>query len=488
MPLLTKSNYMAGLSCPGSLWMMFHDLDRIPDFDLATEHIIQQGKIIGQLAKKLFDGGVDLPAGPEAFTTNIRQTEESLKKREIIFEAGIVAAELYSRADILIPVGKDEWNIIEVKSSTKVKEEHIHDLSFQKHVYHLAGLKIKKCFLLRINNGYVKKGEINLKELLTQEEVTADVEEVILGIQERVAAMIEIVNGKEPPKVRIGNGCMNGVGCVSEDCWNFLPEDHVFELHRGGKRSLVLLEAGILSIKDIPHSFKLNNKQEIQRKCAISGTIYINNQNIKKFLNAFEYPIYFLDFETFQTAVPLYDGTNPYQQIPFQFSLHVDDGREVKHFEFLHDSKSDPREKFLEEMKKVLGTEGSIIVFYQSFEIGRLKELAEAFPEYKEWVGSAIERIVDLIVPFKNFDYYNPSQKGSYSIKAVLPAITGKSYEELNIDNGMLASASYFENVFNGVGTKEQIRKDLLEYCGLDTEGMVWIVDGLRKRVRQIGH
>ncbi len=484
MPLLTKSKYIIGLSCPKYLWMMFHELDKIPENDPATEHIIQQGQIIGQLAKKLFPSGVDLPEDTKNFKINVQKTQELLKQRKTIFEAGIVAGELYARADILLPTGKNEWDIVEVKASTKIKEEHIHDLSFQKHVYQLAGLKIRKCFLLHINGDYVKKGEIKPKELLTQEEITTEVNDAINGIQDRIDYMMEVVNNKEPPKVHIGNGCKNGVECVSEDCWNFLPEGHVFELYYGGKKSLELLKAEIFSIKDIPNDFKLNEKQEIQRKCANTGKNHLNKEGIKKFLKGLKSPICYLDFETFQTAVPLYDGTKPYQQIPFQFSLHVDDGKKVKHFEYLHDSKDDPREKFLLEMKKVLGTDGSIIVFNQSFEIGRLNELAESFPEHKEWVEAVIKRIVDLIFPFRNFDYYNPKQKGSCSIKEVLPAVVGKSYKDMNINNGGLASVSYFESVFNNAVNQEQIRKDLLEYCKRDTEAMVWIVEELWRLVK----
>jgi hypothetical protein len=201
---------------------------------------------------------------------------------------------------------------------------------------------------------------------------------------------------------------------------------------------------------------------------------------LNKFLDTLQEPVHYLDFETFMTAVPLYEGTKTYQQIPFQFSLHVGD----KHFEFLHDSIEDPREKFLFELKKAIGSSGSIVVFNQSFEINRLKELASAFPSYQECVDLVIARIVDLIVPFRAFDYYNPAQKGSCSIKEVLPAVVGKSYKDLNINNGGLASVSYFEMVFDSVENKEQIRKDLLEYCGLDTEAMVWIVDNLRDLVK----
>lgn len=479
MALLTKSKYMAGLSCPKYLWMMFHDMDKIPEKDMATEYVIQQGHIIGQLAKKLFPDGTDVQE--DDFKQNLLETKKLLEKRKTIFEAGIIAGQLYARADILFPV-KDSWDIIEVKSTTSVKEEHIHDVSFQKYVYEKAGLKIRKCFLLHIDGEYVKDGEINPKELFRQEEITEQVDTAIIGIQERIDEMMKIINNPEPPAVHIGKGCNNGFECECEDCWNFLPEGHVFELYRGGKKSLELLEAEILCMKDIPDEFKLSDKQEIQRKCAKTGKSHINKEGIKKFLKSLKYPLYYLDFETFNTAVPLYEGTKPYQQIPFQFSLHVDDGEKVKHFEFLHDSPKDPREKFLLEMKKVLGTEGSIIVFYQSFEIGRLQELAEAFPKYKEWIDSVILRIVDLHTPFKEFDYYNPKQKGSCSIKDVLPAVVGKGYADLNINDGSLASVSYFESVFGNVN-KEQIRKDLLAYCKLDTEGMVWIVEELKRLV-----
>jgi len=477
MPLLTKSKYLVGLSCPKYLWMMFHDLDKIQEFDLATEYVVKQGKIIGQLAKKLFPDGVDLP---EDFSLNLKKTQELIKQRKTIFEAGIIAGDLYARADVLVPV-KDALDIIEVKSSTKVKEEHIHDLSFQKYVYKLAGLKIRKCFLLHLNGKFVKKGEIEPKNFFAQEEVTAEVHEAIVGIQGRIDYMIKIINSKEAPIVGIGNGCHNGFECVSEDCWNFLPEGHVFELYRGGKRSLELFEAKVLCIKDIPDEFKLNDKQDIQRKCARTGGVYIHKEGIRKFMSMLKYPLYYLDFETFMTAVPLYDGTKPYQQIPFQFSLHVDNEKEVKHFEFLHTSKEDPRGKFLLELKKVLGNGGSVIVYNQPFEAMRLKELALAFPAYKRWVEAVLKRMVDLMQPFRDFDYYNPAQKGSCSIKDVLPAVTGKSYKELEIADGGSASVLYFEMMFNNVGNKEKIRRDLLEYCKLDTEGMVKIVSKLKE-------
>jgi len=485
MALLTKSKYIIGLQCPKYLWMMFHDLDKIPKFDLATEFIIKQGNQIGQLAKKLFPNGVDLPEDNKDFKINVQKTQELLKQRKIIFEAGIIAGELYARADILVPAGKNEWDIIEVKGSTKVKDEHIQDVSFQKYVYEKAGLKIRKCFLLHVNNDFLKKGKITPKDLLIQEEITTEVSEAIYGIQERIDGMMDIINSEDAPVVSIGNGCNNGLECVSEDCWNFLPEGHVFELYYGGKKSLELLEAEVYFIKDIPDDFKLSDKQEIQRKCANTGKTHINKEGIKKFLTSLEYPLHYLDFETFNVAIPLFDGMKPYQQIPFQWSLHIDGRKQVTHFEYLASSKDDPREKFLLELKKVLGSSGSIVVFNKSFEIGRLKELAEAFPEHQKWAEAVISRIVDLIVPFRNFHYYNPQQKGSCSIKDVLPAVIGDNpYKKLDINNGGIASVSYYEMIYNDAEDKDKIREDLLKYCKLDTEAMVWIVEELGKIIQ----
>ncbi|MBI2573577.1 DUF2779 domain-containing protein [Candidatus Woesearchaeota archaeon] len=481
MPLLTKSKYIIGLSCPRYLWMMFHDLDKIPENDAATQYKIDQGKAIGTLAKELYPDGIDLPDDPKEFTRNILKTKEMLPGRKTLFEAGFLVDNLFARADILLPVGTDEWDVVEVKSSTEVKEEHIHDVSFQKYVYSKAGLRIRNCFVMHINKTYVRNGHIEATQLLIAEDVTQQVNETGVGIEERISAMLAIINNPQPPKVHIGNGCQKGFECKSEDCWNFLPEGHVFELYYGGKKSLELFQAEVIKIQDIPAEFKLTDKQHIQKKCALSGSPHINSAGISTFLNDLTYPIHYLDFETFNAAIPFYSGTKPYQQVPFQFSVHIDDGKTVEHLYYLHDDAHDPREKFIERLKKSIKPSGTIIVFNQSFEIARLRELAVAFPAHAGWVEEIVVRIVDLIIPFRNFDYYNPAQQGSCSIKEVLPALTGKNYKNLDINNGGDASVSYCEMVFGALSVeqKAKIRQDLLAYCGLDTEGMVWIVKEL---------
>ncbi len=195
--------------------------------------------------------------------------------------------------------------------------------------------------------------------------------------------------------------------------------------------------------------------------------------------------MYYLDFETFSPAIPFFEGTRPYQQIPFQYSLHVveKENAAAKHYSFLAGGTNDPRPEFLSSLKNVLGDSGSIVVYNQSFEKGVLRALANVFPEHDEWVEDLNDRIIDLLAPFRSFHYYDARQKGSASIKNVLPVLTGTTYDHLDISDGMDASLVFLDVISNNVAEKEEIkiREDLKKYCALDTEGMIWIVDKLKE-------
>jgi len=479
--LLTKSKYLIGLQCPKYLWCSFNEPDRIPKPGTATQYRFDQGKLAGELAKKLFPNGVNIPT--EDFMANIRQAKELTSQGKLVFEAGILAGNVYSRADILSPVGNSVWDIIEVKSSTKVKEEHIHDLSFQKYCCEIAGLKIRKTFLLYINNTYVREGEIDPNGLFNQDDITDQVNDAMVNIQERIDSMLNIIAATECPDVAIGKQCSGPYDCPLKNyCWGFLPDGNVFDLYRGGKKSFDLFKQGIYAIRDIPGEVKLTEKQNIQRDCELTSHPYINKEGLREFLNGLTFPLYYLDFETFSPVIPLFDGMRPYQRVPFQFSLHVV-GDSTEHHSFLADGTDNPRPEFLSSLKKVLGKIGSIIVYNQVFEKGVLEELAQAFPEYRSFVDSVFSRIVDLLVPFRNFHYYHPSQKGSASIKYVLPTLTGVSYANMGINNGEDASVAFVNVTFGNVSEEERqkVRANLEEYCCLDTEGMIWIVDKVRE-------
>lgn len=483
--LLTKSKYLIGLQCPKLLWIALNDKARIPEPDKFAKQRFEVGDIIGELAKKLYSEGIDL--SNLEFRKNLARTKEVLKKRKPIFEAGILVDNLFSRADVLVPVGKNEWDIVEVKSATKVKDLNFQDVAFQKLVYEKNGLKIRKCFLMHINNEYVKSGEIEPKELFVQTDISEEVLIASEGIEERVEKMFEIISGDEPEfsiedilTIEYDNICL-------DEFLDNLPENNVFEMYRMFKKKKIeLYKKGQIRIADIPESVKLNDKQKIQKRLALDGGVHIDKDSIKSFLGSLSYPIYYLDFETIAPAIPKFDGMKPYQRIPFQFSLHIQEklGGELKHVSFLADGINDSRPKFIQSLKDNLGEKGDILVYYQGFEKGVLNELQMAFPEFSEWNEKKIlPRVKDLLDVFRNFWYYDSRQKGSASIKAVLPVMSDLSYEGLEISEGMGASLEYERVTFGNVSEdeKKNIRDALEKYCELDTFAEVRIVEKLSK-------
>src|SRR3989338_1565644 len=343
---LSKSSYTTGLECPGHLWMKYHDKENIPLHTPGVLKRFEQGILVGQLAQKLFPEGIAIPE--KDYTENIKRTKELLQKRKILFEAGLLVDNLYCRADILIPVNKDQWDIIEVKSSTKVdKNEHYPDLAFQRHVYEKAGLKIRKCFLMYLNKEYIKDGEIDIQQLFTKEDLTEEIDEIMVEVPENIEFLLNIINSPTFPNTTEKNHCTAPKTCLVKDrCWDFLPEHHVFHLYNG-RKNRALFDEGIHDLRDVPKGS--NAQQVIQLECAKTGKTHIDEKQIKRFLETLGDVQCHLDFETCMFAIPEFDGTRPYQKIPFQFSLQVVPGA---HFEYLHNGRDDPRPGFLTALKE----------------------------------------------------------------------------------------------------------------------------------------
>lgn len=478
--LLTKSKYMNGLQCAKLLWLVFNDPGKVPPPDAGTQQIFDQGHLVGELAKKLYPSGINVPFTD--FRGNLSSTQQLLPIRRPLFEAGFMVNNLFSRLDILKPSGPVEWDIIEVKSTTSLKDEHLQDVAFQKYCAEKAGLKIKRCYLAFINNQYVKQGDIDPALYFTIQDISREVEEVSDGIENRIAAMFKTIALPQCPDIPVGVFCANPYDCGVTCCWEPLSDNSIFTLYRGGQKSFELYYDGILNLRDIPDDIQLNRTQEIQKGCDINHHPHIEVGQIRQFLEKLQPPLYYLDFETISPAVPLFDGIRPYQRVPFQFSLHIGSDVQLQHHGFLAEGAGDPRPAFLRRLKECIGPSGSIVTYNQAFEEGVLKELAEAFPEYAEWIDGLRTRLVDLLMPFRSFHYYHPEQKGSASIKSVLPALTGKSYKGMGISGGEEASAAFLNVTYAAVSQEERlkVRADLEKYCGLDTEGMVWIVEELK--------
>ncbi len=491
--LLTKSRYVIGLTCPKALWLMFNLPEELPEIDEATQHRFDEGHKVGELAKSLFLDGIDIKEITPI--NNDKKSRELLKKRKPLFEAGFIHqnGKCYARADILVPVEKNEWDIIEVKSATEVKEEYLQDISFQKYCYESAGLKIRNCFVLHINNQYVRQGEIEAKEFFVQAPVNDEVDEEIKNVEANVKRLFAIIALKECPDIKKGEEYCEDKYKVHDTFWKENPQCNILDLYRGGKKAIELFNAGILEIKDVPDHFKMNDKHKIQHKTVTTGNHHVNHEELSLFINTLKYPLYFMDFESYNTAIPLYNGLKPYQQIPFQFSVHVaaEKGAKPEHHSFIAEGADDPRPAFLEALKEALDAKGTIVAYNQSFEQTVLKKLGELYPLQQEWIDSVIERMEDLLIPFRNFAYYHPEQKGSASLKYVLPVLTGATYEDFEIANGSDASLSYLfitHGSYEGEkATPEEIQKvraDLAKYCGQDTEGMVWILEKLEELIK----
>ncbi len=480
MKLITKSKYIIGLQCPRYLWMEFNDKDNIPSLPETTQFRLDQGKKIEALAKQLYPGGISIAF--DDFKENLKESKKALAKGLPLFEPGFMFGNCFARADVLVP-NEGVWDIVEIKSGTNLKDAHICDVAFQKYVYQNKGIKIGRCYIMLLNKEYVRHGSLNLEKLFTKIDVTEKAEQHLEGMENRIAEMKKTIEASSPPEIAVGQHCKMHHPCPITECWESLPDNHVFCLHNGRKKCTELYEAGIVSIADIPEDFKLNEKHGIQRDCQINDRVHVDKEKLKSFLDTLEYPLYFLDFETFSTGIPMFDGLKPNSHVCFQFSLHVIEkpGQEPKHYEYLYKGNDDPRPGFLSALKKVIGNKGSVVVYYQQFEKPRLKELAEQFPEHNPWIENVLQRVADLLIPFKNFYYYNPEQQGSASLKAVLPALCGKDYSDLDIDNGLLASLKFYEMAYGECEDKVKVRQQLLKYCGLDTLAEVLIFKELEK-------
>ncbi|MDK9700232.1 MAG: DUF2779 domain-containing protein [bacterium] len=482
--VITKSMYLAALQCPKYYWYRFHHPEWIPDPGARLQAALENGKRLGLLARTLFPDGIDLSDVLE-METAVEQTVKALASRKPIFEAAVRWNDCAVRCDILQPVHLDEWEIIEVKSSTSVKKTHLHDLAFQRFVCENAKLKIRNCHVLHLNGEYERIGELDVPALFVQSDVTRDVFDMMARIEPNLQWMRTIPESKEEPKIAIGNHCGIPRPCpLQEHCWSFLPKDNVFTLTRiRSEKAHQWVKEGITSLYDLPEKVKLGKTQRIQFESLLNSEPHIEIEELSKFLQKLKYPIHYLDFETFGPPIPEFEGTKPHQSIPFQFSLHHQPafGAPLAHVSYLAEGGSDPRPEILQRLKSELGTTGSIVAYNAKFEMNVLHETAKQFSEYRDWVETLKPRFVDLLKPFQSYHYYHPQQRGSASLKAVLPAMTGRSYQELPIGNGELASIEYYRTHFSPVSPEERlrIRKELVEYCGLDTEAMVLLVDAI---------
>lgn len=491
-PNLSKTRYISGTQCTLKLWYDCFERELAAPVDAAQQAIFDTGNAVGELARERYKGGTLIEFDHFHVEQALAQTAELMRDPGVpaIYEAAFRFRKVVVRVDVLEREGAG-WNMVEVKSGTKFKTG-VHDIDVAVQLWVLlgTGLKVINSGLLTLNRDYVFDGEsLDLKNLFSLHDCTAIAQSLLPEVEQNIARYVRMLSGDAAPKELPGYHCFKPYtspyyGHCTKDA--VFAEHPVTELPRIARKHLDQMAVDdIDEIVDIPEDFPLNKMQQRVREVVSSGVEYIS-QELGEALKKAEYPIYYLDFEAFSTAIPMYSETRPYDSIPFQYSVHIEqENDDITHLEFLHTLNNDPREQLAINLLKDLGDSGSICV-YSNYESRVISALAKQFPEYAKRLRAIVARLWDLL-PVVNKHYYHADFRGSFSIKKTLPVLAPKlGYGELAIQDGRLAGVAYVSAIASTDDREKQtIFDDLKAYCGTDTEAMIYIRRALEEKYRQ---
>lgn len=485
--LLSKSSFVKGCQCEKALYLHRYHPELRAEITDRQQAVFDRGTDVGVLARQLFPGGTDAsPSERYGYSESVTRTKQLIDQGcGIIYEAAFQHDGVYAAVDILVK--RDEgWKAYEVKSTLGVKEVHVTDAALQYHVIAQSGMALEDIALVHLNRDYVRKGPLEINKLFVAESIREEVLDQQEYITKQITLLKEVLAQQNVPAKEIGPHCNTPYACdFVSHCWQHIPSPSIFDITGlREKRSFELYNGGVIRFEDITPETPLNDYQRIQVDCHLGNKEHVDREKLQEFLAGLTYPMYFMDFETFNPAVPVYDGTRPYQQIPFQFSLHYKNspGGELRHVDFLAEPGADPRREFLEKLLHYTRLPGTILTYNVSFERGVLLELAPQLPEHALALEDRISRLRDLMIPFRNRWYYSPKMNGSYSIKEVLPALVPDlSYDGLAISDGTMASDAFEHMNTHPELDHTKLREQMLEYCKMDTMGMVRVVERVMK-------
>ena len=468
--------------------------------DPFAQGLIDQGAEVEEWAQKRFPDGVHVRAFNE---TAVEITQRLIAEgKHTIYQATFSDGELYAMIDILQwNELYQAWDIIEVKSSSdsdwkkkgKISNEHLDDTGFQMHLLQKLGMRIANVYLCLLNSDYIKEGGIDVHQLFTQIEITDKLKDLEAALTNEINDAWKYIQVFEEP-----TSCLCRYKSRKNHCGAFpylypdTPDDAVYDLHAIGnsKRLLAdMVNANILDIKDVVDVTEFKTMKLWQWQTYIDDEEIIDPTGIQKELEALQYPLYFLDYETLPMAIPKYNGTGPHQQVVFQYSLHIIESKGAipTHKEYLHTTSQPPMQSVAERLRNDIGDTGSVIAWYAPFERSRTQELAASVSEHRDFLIALTRRIYDLMDVVSNGYYHHKDFRGSASIKAVLPVMCPElSYKALNIQDGTQALTTFRDLIFTDKykGREEQVIDDLLEYCKLDTWAMVRIWEEMWKKVK----
>jgi predicted RecB family nuclease len=486
---ISKSKFIAGAQCLKRLYLLVHEPQLAAQTNGADEAIIQQGREVGLLARQLFPGGVEAD-GSGGLGEAIRKTRELIMNQEVpaIFEAVFEHQDVIVKADILQRRKEDHWRLVEVKSTADLKEHHLEDVAIQSYVLSHSDLKLASAYLAHINRNYVLAGTtVDPRQFFLFRNLTKRVKNLQAALVFQLRSQFHVLAMPTVPDVPTGPQCTNPVVCeFFRHCNHPKPKDHVGCIPRLHASAIEQLEQmGIESIHDLPADFDLSEFQRRVCTAMQTGQPWFS-EDLETEFESLSYPLYFMDFETVNPAIPRFPGMHPYDHLPFQWSVHMQKqpGAGPEHLEFLATDGSDPRRVFIASVCEALGEHGSIIVYNQQFESERLWELAGWLPEYAQRIRNIQSRLWDLLPVVRNH-VYHPEFGGSFSLKAVLPALVPEmTYEGMEVANGQAAGLAW-ETMIGGNSSdaeREKTRKALLDYCGQDTLALVRLLEALQNR------
>lgn len=487
--LLSKAKIMRGYRCLKCLYLTIHHPELEAPITPEIQALFDQGNTVGTKAREYHPGGVLIDNKPWDFTGALAKTRELLTNgTTTIYEAAFEYMGCYARADIIqYSAETKRWRIYEVKSSTKVKPEHYDDVGLQVWIMAKSGLAIEQINIMHLNPDCCYP---DLSNLFKDVDVTNEIRTKYLSVQPKINEILSTINQPEIPNIDLGAYCLAPTECgFVKHCWQEkkIPATSIFNLPKINTRQWDLYHDGIIELDD-PRLSNLNELQERVISCFKTGNRYVNQESILAAISNWQFPLVFLDFETINPAIPRYEGCHPYDQVPFQYSVHtwLSADTEITHTEFLHTTADDPRPTLIPALLAACGKQGSIVAYFGRFESERIQALADYSPKDQDALMRLVARIVDPL-PIIRDAVYDNAFTGSFSLKKVAPALLGAShsYNNMPIANGNDAQRAFEELISLNTSANRKIilTKTMLEYCRKDTIVMVELVKWLYNQV-----
>ena len=482
--ILTNADYLAYKQCPKSLWIRKHQKEVLPETFGKTS---LSGSTKEELLRNLFPSGkwmvsTDIKKKAEETAAAIESGETVLLKAAFAYEDKVAIVDAAVKHN-------DGWHLFNVTTSTHVKERHIDECTYASAVAQEV-IPVYSLLVVAINSDYVRGQSLSFRDLVTVHDVTEQ-------IAEKQRLFIRDAEDINDVVLASSYECSIGTHCSSygkekaecpakQHCWADIPSYSVFNVARIGSKAYDLYQDGVVNFEDIPDEVKLTANQRAQVDMYKNKTVHIDTKSIQEFLSDFTYPLYFLDFETYQSVIPLYEHTSPYQQLPFQYSLHIQStpDHSAQHKEFLAKEGTDARRLLAERLIHDIPRDVNVVAYNMSFEKRVLRELADLFPDLATHLLSIHDNMLDIMVPFQKKWYQSYRMKGKYSIKYVLPALFPDdpelNYQTLDIQNGSMAMDVFAQLHTYPPERIKELREALLAYCKLDTYAMVKIFKKLQ--------